>query len=299
METHRDDEADAHDRRMLRLDPAHPPLWRDATTLQFGLDPVVILDAPEEWQGRLVRELEHGIPPVAVEAVGTAVGAAPGEASAFVRRLRRALVTAAPPPRRPVVLQASDGMDPALVGAVADALALAGHEPAREPYGPQPAGAALVLLAHHVVEPRRAALAIGRDLPHLPLVFGGSAVEIGPYVRPGVTACLACLAAAHLDADPAWPQLAAQAIGRRGHGVPLAVAWEAGLAAARLISDAERRPSRQTSSSLRLRVATGSRTTRTHHPHAACRCRSLGGSATARGPEAPATTTARAFAQPA
>lgn len=158
---------------------------------------------------------------------------------------------------------------------------------------------AVILLAHHIVEPRRAAIVIGRDLTHLPVVFGGAGAEIGPFVRPGVTACLACVAADRADADPRWPHLAAQLLGRRAPVVSPALAWEAGLAAARMLTDAQRHPSRQTTSSVRVSDATGARTMRTHRPNAACRCRSLAGIAKEPAHEAPRTTTARAFALPA
>lgn len=286
---------------MLRLDPAHPPLWRDATTLQFGLDPVAIVDAPEAWQERLVRELEHGVAPAALEPVGIAIGAAPGEPTSFVRRISRALASApAGPASRAVVVQAADGVDRSVTAAVMQALATAGFESAPTPTSPTDGEPTpIVMLAQHLVEPRRAAIAIGRDLPHLPVVFRGADVEIGPYVRPGVSACLACVAADRIDADPAWPQLAAQMLGRPAPHVTTAVAWEAGLAAARMLTDAARHPARQATRSLRLRVATGALTVRRHRPHAACRCRSLGGIATAPVREVPATTTARAYARPA
>jgi bacteriocin biosynthesis cyclodehydratase domain-containing protein len=288
---------------MLRLDPAHPPLWRDATTLQFGLEAVAIVRAPEPWHDRLVHELQHGLPPAAVETVGTALGAAPGEATAFVSRISRALRTASAPAQQ-VVLQVADGVSPVVADAVAQALGAAGFQGSADPWaglGDATTRDAdpVVMLANHVVEPRRAALFLGRDIPHLPVVFGGASVQIGPFVRPGKTACLACVAAEQLDADPAWARLAAQLLGRPAPAMSPAVAWEAGLAAARMLSDAVRRPARQTTRSLRLRVATGARTTRTHRPHAACRCRSLGGSAMAPVREAPETTTAREYALPA
>ena len=288
--------ATAHDQDMLlRLDPAHPPLWRDAATLQFGLEPVAIVEASEPWHERLVRELEHGVPPAALEAVGAAIGAPAGAASAYVGRLSRALAKTRPASARAVALQRTDGVGSALMGDVVTALEAAGLE-VREHAGE---GDAVVMVAHHVVNPRSAALLVGRDIPHLPVVFGGRAVEIGPFVRPGTTPCLACIAAHRRDADETWPHVAAQLVGRRSPAVPRALAWEAGLAAVRMVTDAERHPSRQTAHSLTIHAETGSRTTRTHRPHAACRCRSLGGSAMAPVRGVPATRTATAYAQPA
>ncbi len=286
---------------MLRLDPAHPPLWRDATTLQFGLEPVAIVDVSEPWQERLVRELERGIPPAGLEAVGSAVGAPDGAVGVFVRRLSRALATERPAPPSCVLMLTAERDDSALVGHLRDALEAAGFASAREPWSRTEAtgDTPVILVAHHVVDPRSAALLLGRDIPHLPVVFSGTSVEIGPFVRPGLTPCLACVAAHRRDADDAWPQLASQLLGRRAPHVSAAAAWEGGLAAAHMLTDAARHPGRRIAHSLTVRAETGARTTRTHRPHVACRCRSLGGIATARVHEIPVTTRATAYARPA
>ena len=289
---------------MLRLDPAYPPLWRDATTVQFGLDAVAIVEHIEPWQERLVRELEYGLPPAALDAMGTALGGEPGEADRFVGRIRRALSWPEASNRREVVLQVSDTTPRDVAEALSRALGSAGFDCTTQPWSGV-LGSSLdratpvVMVGQHVIEPRRAAVVLGRDIPHLPVVFGGAAVEIGPFVRPGETACLACVAAHRIEADPAWPRLAAQLIGRPAPAVGEALVLEAGLAAARVLSDAERRPARRVAPSQTIHVATGARTTRNHRPHAACRCRSLAGIATALVPAAPATTTAREYARPA
>ena len=140
---------------------------------------------------------------------------------------------------------------------------------------------------------------LGLDIPHLPIVFSGAGVEIGPFVRPGATPCLSCVAEHRRDADEAWPRLAAQLLGRRAPSVSTALAWEAGLAASHMLSEASSHPARQTAPSLQIRAEGGKRTTKTHRPHAACRCRSLGGIATERVLAVPATTRATAYAQPA
>ena len=287
---------------MLRLDPAYPPLWRDEATVQFGAAPVAILTGVQVWQERLLNELTGGIPDAALEPIAVALGAPAGAAGDFVRRIARAMATptAAPAPR--VILQLPDrpavpGLD--AVGESFEAagfVVLLGSSAVADPAATHPP---VVMLAHHVIEPRRAAVLMGRDIPHLPVVFTGARVEIGPFVRPGRTACLACMAAHRCDADPAWPQLAAQLLGRAAPQVSRATMWEAGLTAARMLSDAERRPERQAVRSVTLCVPSGGPTTRTHRPHAACRCRSLGGTGTAPAPEIRWTTTATAFALPA
>ena len=225
------------------------------------------------------------------------MGAPVGAAEEFVRQISRALAAPVPVTPRSIAVQAADGVDASLVSDVRAALSAAGFEPFGNAAGTD--GAPVVMLAHHVVHPRSASLLLGRDIPHLPIVFSGGGVEIGPFVRPGATPCLSCVAEHRRDADEAWPQLAAQLLGRRPSVVSTAVAWEAGLVAARLLTDAARHPARQTATSLRVRAGTGARTTQTHRPHAACRCRSLGGIATGHVREVPATTRATAYAQPA
>lgn len=289
---------------MPRLDPAHPPLWRTPTILQFGVVPVAILFEPEPWQERLVRALEKGVPDAAVEAVAVSLGAPPGAAERLVARLARALEPAVASVERHVVVQTPEGFPRSAADAFCAALGEAGVQIDTETWvGPPglgvPHSSPVVVLAHHLVEPRRAASLMSRDLMHLPVVFTGRGVELGPFVRPGETPCLACLAAHRRDADPSWPMLAAQLVGRPAPAVPRALAGEAGAAAASLLSDAERRPSGSNARSLTLRAGSLHRSRRAHRPHAECHCRSLGGSATASSPAVLAPTRATAYARPA
>ncbi|MFT4229132.1 MAG: hypothetical protein QM602_02460, partial [Microbacterium sp.] len=81
---------------MLRLDPAHPPLWRDHRTLQFGRDAVARIDDPAGWQQRLVHELEGGIPASAAEVLAVAAGGTARGARALLAQLAPALKRPAP-----------------------------------------------------------------------------------------------------------------------------------------------------------------------------------------------------------
>jgi hypothetical protein len=289
---------------MQRLDPAHPPVWRNASTLQFGLDAVLVLSDVQPWQERFIRELEVGLPPAAVAPLGESLGVDRAAAEAFVRRLGRVMAANAPVKDPPVTLQLPDGVSQGFIDEIVGAFSVSGMSARVEHWSPwlrvdPDDRTPVVLIAAHVVEPRRAAALLGRDVRHLPVVFGGRSVEVGPFVRPGRTPCLACLAAQRIDADPEWPALAAQLVGRRLPPAPSALVWEAGLAAARMVSDAECRPARQAMPSVTILAATGARTTRLHRPHAACRCRSLAGTATAPDLVRPETTTGRVFARPA
>lgn len=288
---------------MIRLDPAFPPLWRSATTLQFGADPVAVIDDPEPWQERLIRELERGIPDAALDPIAIALGAPENAAASFVSRIAPALCAPTAPALR-AALQSPHGFPRQHVDAVADSLAAAGVDVTEitwfgAPEEPVDVAATVVVLAHHLVEPRRAAALMAGDVPHLPLVFTGSGAEIGPVVLPGRTPCLACIAAHRRDADPAWPHLAAQLVGRPAPAVSRAIIAEASFVTAHLISEGERNRERPRCHSLTLRADSLHRSMRAHRPHAECRCRSLAGIATAAARAFPATTTGTALARPA
>ena len=162
-----------HNRGMLRLDPAHPPLWRSATTLQFGADPVAIVHDPAPWQQRLVHELARGIPDDALEPVAAAFGApdaggrrvrAPHPPGARATRCARAAAR--------LTVQVPAGLPGrATPTPWRDALAASGFEVDLAPWydAPDEADPGMrrpsSLLAEHVVHPRRAAAAHGERHP--------------------------------------------------------------------------------------------------------------------------------------
>lgn len=282
---------------MLRLDPSHPPLWRTPTALQFGADGVAHVRHPTPWQERLVRELESGMAEDDLDAIALEFGAPPGAGAQFVRRIARALKPRTALDHRAVIVQAPAGAASETSIAVAWALAEAGFEVTDDavPAAPEPGGVPVILLAHYLVEPHRAAALMQRDAPHLPIVFSGERVDIGPFVRPGASACLACIAAHRRDADRAWPLLSAQLIGRAAPHVPRALALEAGLVAAALLGD----PSGSASRVLTVRSGSLRRSIRRYAPHEDCRCRSLAGSGIATVDAAPPPTTATGCERPA
>lgn len=288
---------------MLRLDPSHPPVWRSPTALQFGSDPVAILDDPQPWQLRVLQELDRGIPDGAFVPFAQALGAPTADdAARLLARLRRALAGDEPEPRR-LTLHAAEGVPAAHTDAVGAGLAASGYEVhTLHPFDRlgtlDPGSTALVLVAHRVVPPGAVATLMSEDVPHIPVVLTGSGAEIGPVVAPGVTACLSCVAAHRRDDDPAWPAVAAQLIGRPVDA-GRAVTWEAGMVAGRLIEERARNPAQPRNRSVILRAGSLHRNVRVHRPHAECRCRSLAESGTAVAPVPLGTTSATAFAQPA
>ncbi len=225
---------------MLRIDPAHPPLWRSATSLQFGVDAVAVVADPSAWQQRLVRELEHGLPRSAAVPFAIAAGASARAAAAFLAHIDPALIDAVDAVLA-VDLQAAGLVPTAHLEIARTALTAAGctvrtAHPFDPPGGAHADPAPVVILAHRVVPPGFAAALMAGDRPHLPIVLSPGAAEIGPLVTPGASACLACLAAARRDADPAWPALAAQLIGRPVDDIDASVLWEAGIVAGRMLT---------------------------------------------------------------
>lgn len=290
---------------MLQLDPAHPPLWRTPSTLQFGVDPVAVVEDPEPWQLRLISELAIGIPATAVEPVACAFGAPDDAAAPFLRVIARALSRRRGSSTAHVTLQVPSDLGRNLVDALADALMASGQDVTIAHWHGVPdeavpdASSPVIVVAHQLVEPRRSAALLSRDIAHLPIVFTGDRVEVGPFVQPGRSACLSCVAAHRTDEDPAWPMLMAQLLGRPSAHVQPAWASEAGLVAARLLNDAALHPLRQANHSVTLLAHSLHRRVRSHRPHAACRCRSLAGIEKAGDLAVLPTTTARAYAVPA
>lgn len=288
---------------MLRIDPAHPPVWRTASVLQFGADPVALVEDPRPWQLRLVRELENGVPDGAFVSFAQALGAPDGTAATrFLARIRPALI--APETERLTVslhaaAEVSDGQRAAVhAGLAAVGLEVRDAQPFAPLSTPQPRTDAVVFIVHRVVTPRSAATLMADDAPHLPVVLTGSGAEVGPFVTPGISPCLSCVAAHRRDRDPHWPAVAAQLIGR-AVDPDVAVTWEAGVVAARLLSDGARRRESSRNRSVTLRAGSLHRSVRIHRPHADCRCRSLAGTATADAPVLLETRSATAFARPA
>ena len=194
---------------MLRIDPAAALVWRSPSTLQIGVDPplAVLTDLPPTAE-RLVAALVAGTDAPTLTALATDRLVDPVALQQLLDAVAPALLPEPAPPFPPVLVEGP----PDLVAGLGVAERLLAHDPA----APAPADPPLVLLAaHHVLAPGRAARWLARDVPHLPVVFGERAAVIGPFVIPGGTPCLRCAEEHRLEADPAWPVLAAQLLAQR------------------------------------------------------------------------------------
>lgn len=92
-------------------------------------------------------------------------------------------------------LRAQVHAPPSCLQSVLSCLAVAGLHPTT--------GASIALLVAERDDPSAADHWSVDSLPHLVVRLSAESVRIGPFVHPGVTACLRCLEAAGLRAEPA------------------------------------------------------------------------------------------------
>jgi hypothetical protein len=133
----------------------------------------------------------------------------------------------------------------------------------------------VLLVAHHVLAPGRAARWLAVDVPHLPVVFGERAAVLGPLVVPGETPCLRCAEEHRVDADPAWPVVAAQllALGPADAATAPALRMELHARLAGCLRDIRSGGDARLAGSA-LRVAADGSVSRLARPwHARCSCR--------------------------
>ena len=277
---------------MLRLDPAHPPAWRDESALQFGLEPVLVIADPQPWQEVVVHVLGPGATRSDAVSIAIAHGASAGAARAFLDRLRPVLLEERA--RGRIHLDVAPNL-PHPVGADAAGLLSAAFDLAPSPER----GAPVLLIAAHLVHPAQAR-AVARDgLAHLPVVFAGDRATIGPLLIPGDGPCLDCANAHRRAADPAWPVVAAQLLSRRAEPVPAAFLAETLGVAERFLSGSAGPRARTHAMTISARELRRTWAERSVHPE--CGCRSLAGTAIAGASNVRSfpPTRARAYARPA
>lgn len=282
---------------MLRLAPSQPPLWRSASTIQFGDPAVASVCDVTPWQERLLAALVDGIPDAMLVPLSVGFGATAADALRFAEAIRPALAADARGPAAvqielPDQLPYDEGVEieRALVGT-----GLRVH-PLHSGAGVD-AAVPVLLVAHRLVDPRRAARLTAADAVHLPMELSGDRVTVGPLVVPGRTACLACVHEHRRAVDPQWPLVAAQLLGRPAVPTDPGLLLEGALLAARLLSGSPL----AVTASVTVSSASVRRRWLAHRPSERCLCRSPEGTATADAPDArsPAPRTATGYARPA
>jgi bacteriocin biosynthesis cyclodehydratase domain-containing protein len=284
----------------LRLDPRLPLVWRTPDSLQLGVDrPPVVLTAVSRLDERLLAALVQGVSRGGLDMIAASEGATPAHVAQLLDLVQPALL----PPRDTGSTAGSGSLGddaparrtgPVVVAGggptadrVADALARAGHDVRMRDGGDaDPRAALAVVVAHFAIAPAVYGRWAREDVPHLPVVLGDRHAVVGPLVEPGRTACCYCLDLHRRDADPAWPAIAAQLLGRDSGSeagvVPAEVAALAARPAHRLLTTGEN-PLAAHQAVLDMRTGRVSR--RASLPHPRCGCRALPGTATA--PAAP------------
>ncbi|WP_210479347.1 TOMM precursor leader peptide-binding protein [Naasia sp. SYSU D00948] len=191
---------------VLRVDPRLSLVWRTPHTLQIGADRPGRLLEVTPGEEHLLAALRIGTTRGGLAVVAQAAGLPPDAAESLLVRLGDAVVAGPPPQQDLAVVVEHTGLGRA-AGTIAAALTSAG---ARLVGRDDPDVQLALPLAAHVLAPGSGAGWLGRDVPHLPVVFGDAEVEVGPLVLPGRTGCLACVTRRRLAEDPGWAAVAAQ-----------------------------------------------------------------------------------------
>lgn len=234
--------------RRLVLRPGVHVLRRDAATLQVGLDPARALVLPDDppvrrllsrlaspasvddggaYDDELVSLLDEAglvcdcdtlLPLVPDRPGHPGGGAARADVAAAAARCGDAVPSLLADRAAPRVVVAPTGAPEAatVAATLAGLLTAAGARPhVADPGTPAARGgedAAGLGVLVAVGEPAREELDpwLRAGTPHLVLRLVEGHVTVGPFVRPGESACLRCVDAHHTDVDPAWPLLVAQ-----------------------------------------------------------------------------------------
>ncbi|WP_433667732.1 TOMM precursor leader peptide-binding protein [Nocardia sp. CA-136227] len=133
----------------------------------------------------------------------------------------------------------------------------------------------LVLSDTLVPDPALVADLVRARVPHLLVRIRDGAGIVGPLVLPGETACLRCADLYRTAAEPAWPQLAAQLLGRVGCASPAVAVLTAALALREIETVARgraERPPASLNATLEWDPDTARLDRRTWTPHPDCGC---------------------------
>ena len=202
---------------VLTLDPRFPLVWRTPFSLQLGLDPAVVrLDDVTVAQEQIIAALASGVSRPGLRMIAHDAGVSDPELDELLAVLRPALTKPADTQTSTVLVSgtgqtvdriavglAEAGVRVLIAATATDAIAAAAGDAVRDVAGVIPEFA--IAVGHFVLSAELHGLWLRRDIPHLPVVFSDSGVQIGPLIEPGITPCLYCLDRYRRDADPAWP----------------------------------------------------------------------------------------------
>lgn len=256
---------------VLKLDPRIPIVWRNPDTLQVGVDtPLMVLNDVTTAEQRVIAALVAGVSRSGLDMISRSAGGA--DLDGLLAGLEPALLKPVPATSITVTIEGNGPTVEGITRLLGDLVQHAEGATAETGFA--------VIVADHVIDPRQHSGWLRRDIPHLPVVFGDLTVRIGPLVEPGSGPCLYCLELHRTDADPAWPAIAAQLLGRRSATETPLIAREVAAMATRVVLERiERGMVRKSpaggSSSIDLDVLTGARTVRRWARHPDCGCSGL------------------------
>lgn len=280
--------------RLPRLGPSVTVLVRRCGDVQVGWDPerAVLVRPPDpraaESLATLLRAVDGVRTVPELDGLAMAAGLAPTELAELFTDLAGAGLLqwgpAAGTSPRPLVHVHGRGP---LTDGLLDGLTLVGARttsshgtdlPLPEPPSRAPVPALVLLTDDLVVDPCLVSELVAGRTPHLQVWLRDGVGIIGPLVLPGRSSCLRCADLHRSDADPEWPSLAAQLLGRTGHGSAATVRATAALALGQVEHVlrgpcAGEAPPGSLGATLELDVAVHSLRRRPWSPHPRCGCR--------------------------
>ena len=197
-------------RVFVQINPAVPLVWRDHSSAQAGIDPVLVrFDDVDDVTARALGELVKGTSTSRLNALLGARRSAelqahcgPALRATITPRLPRVAVIGKHPQSALIATVMSGASSGVVCGVSTNVVDVSRIDLA-------------VLVSNFVISPMDSQPWLANDIPHVPIVFTESGASIGPVVRPGVTACLACVELSRIDDDPAWGAIAPQVWGRQ------------------------------------------------------------------------------------
>ena len=263
---------------ILRVDPRLPLVWRSPTSAQFGIDPpVVVLPDVTEAQEKILSALVAGISRSGLEMLASTH---PHECNDLIDSLSPVLVATPPAPPNAHVAVLGSGTLVDSIARILSASPVTVEVAAAPGELDQPDPDLVILAGHFVIPPSVHSHWLRRDIPHLPVVVSDSAAEVGPVVTPGITGCLLCVDMHRRDADPSWPAIATQLMGRTSLAETPTLVAEAAAETSRMAlhrlgrvgySVFDQTPADATSS-VRIDHATGRRDESLRFRHPDCGC---------------------------
>lgn len=252
---------------MRRIDPRLPILWRDPHTIQIGFAHALVrLDHVTPNEERLISGLHAGMSEVTLRATAAQLGVRATECDALLEALAPALEGESVTPL--TLGLAGRGLGTLWLG---HTLRESGHRVIDHSWESENV-ATIIVSESMALSPATLGRHLRRDIPHLPVVWLDTAVEVGPLVIPGQTPCWHCVETARCHQDPARRALLSQVMDRPAASECVPAVQEVATRVLRWI-DGSDTPGLGTM--LRLETGSGRWSSAQFSPHEECSCRTL------------------------